>query len=264
MSSARFFGLALSCGALFMSGCSIGPSVVRANFLRYNEAVADKENEQFLLNIVKLRYRDPPKSLAIGNINSQFTSGISGPASLISGYTGKMFQQNLLLPLGNLSDTPNISMSPLTGADYVMGMVKPISLEQIVLMAGSGWDVDRLLRLLVHTMNGQENAAHLAGQGGEQVPQFVEFVAAAKTLGRLHHQGLLELSAEPHPLPVSNLSEPMTISELKGTDLVNAAGKRLHLHHGRWGQRKTRGPKPPVRIKGPARSSSRAPFKPST
>jgi hypothetical protein len=226
MTLARYIGLALSCGAVLMSGCSIGPNVVRMNFLRYNDAVADKENEQFLLNIVKLRYRDPPKSLAIGNIATQIQVDATSPISFVTGFIGKT--QNILLPQGRYADVPTISMSPLTGADYIQGMVTPVPLERIVLLASSGWDLERLLRLLVFKMNGLENAAHLAGVGGERAPRYVEFNAVAHTLGRLQHEGLLELSAEPHPVPVAILSEPLTLTEkdaLKPTDLINAASK---------------------------------------
>src|SRR5580704_6263342 len=33
---------------LLLSGCSVGPELIRFNYLRYNSAVADTENEQFL------------------------------------------------------------------------------------------------------------------------------------------------------------------------------------------------------------------------
>ncbi len=59
MTAARRLGLALLVGLVLLTGCSIGPGVIRLNMLRYNDAVADTENEQFLLNIVRLRLQGP-------------------------------------------------------------------------------------------------------------------------------------------------------------------------------------------------------------
>ncbi len=231
-------GLLLAGSALFLSGCSIGPKVIRDNLLRYNDAVADTENEQFLLNLVRLRYRDPPKTIALNNINSQFTLDEIAPFAVnLPSYLGRPVvprgTTNILNPVtfasttlgpfsSRLTDVPTISMTPQTGADFFRGLVTPIPVDRIILLASTGWDLDRLLRLLVHNLNGLENATHLAGGGSERVPRYSEFAYVAEVMGQLHHHNLLELTFNPTPVPLAALSEPFS-GEVKAAEVEKAA-----------------------------------------
>ena len=45
------------------------------NGLKYNNVISNIEDQQNLLNLVKLRYNDSPKMLAVTNINSQLLLG---------------------------------------------------------------------------------------------------------------------------------------------------------------------------------------------
>ena len=54
-----------------LSGC-IGPTAIRHTRLRYNEVVRDTNDQQLLLNIVRLRYADSPVFIDLPNITSQF------------------------------------------------------------------------------------------------------------------------------------------------------------------------------------------------
>jgi hypothetical protein len=250
MNAARRSGLGL-CGLILImvGGCSIGPDAIRLNMQRYNEAVADTEEEQFLLNIVRLRYRDPPKSLNINNVTSSFDVDATAPVSSLTetpiGIAGMAAFFNRIwsipLPQAHAADQPTISFQPLGGVDYTIGLVSAIPVDRIVGLANTGWDLDRLLRLLVHNMNGVENVPHLAGQGGERVPRFHEFVAMAQTLGRLQHEGLLELANDPIPVAAGDLSEPTALdnkaqdnkpknSELTKS-LIDAASSHYMFHN---------------------------------
>ena len=54
-----------------VSGC-LGPKAVRYTRLRYNEVVRDTNDQQLLMNIVRLRYADSPVFIDLPNITSQF------------------------------------------------------------------------------------------------------------------------------------------------------------------------------------------------
>lgn len=235
-------GLLLAGSTLFLSGCSIGPKVIRCNFLRYNDAIADTDSEQFLLNLVRLRYRDPPKTIAVNNINSQYTFDEVAPFALnLPSYIGRPVvprgTTNVVNPLtfatttlgpfsSRLTDVPTISMTPQTGADFFRGLVTPIPVDRIILLASTGWDLDRLLRLLVHNLNGVENATHLAGAGSERAPRYSEFAYVAEVMGHLHHRDLLELTLNPTPMPLAPLSEPFS-GEVKAAEVEKAALDRF-------------------------------------
>ena len=226
MTTARRLALALLVGLGLLTGCSIGPGAIRLNMLRYNDAVADTENEQFLLNIVRLRYKDPPKSVSVGSITSSFNVGVSGPSDFITGFNRGTANENLRQYLGasgTYSDTPTISFSPLNGGDYHGGLASPVPLGALVDLTNQGWDLDRLLRLFVYDMNGLENVPHLAGQGGERLPHFIEFVNVARTLGELQRTGRLELAVDPVPVPVGDLSLPTVVGSVSLSDVQKAA-----------------------------------------
>ena len=50
----------------------MGPNAVRYTRLRYNEVLRDTNDQQLLLNIVRLRYADSPVFIDLPNITSQF------------------------------------------------------------------------------------------------------------------------------------------------------------------------------------------------
>jgi hypothetical protein len=201
-----------------LSGCSLGPKVIRHNFLPYNTAIADTENEQFLLNLVRLRYRDPPKTLGLTQVTSQFTfDKFGGGALAVPTYFSSAFAKGFTSASstttvgpfqGRATDVPTATMIPQTGADFIKGMVTPVPLERLILLANSGWDIDRLLRLLVQDLNGVENVSHIAGRGAERPPEFRDFKLVAEVLSDLQHNGLMHLVVDPSPVPFANLSEP--------------------------------------------------------
>src|SRR3954464_8992647 len=76
------------------SGC-LGPKAIRYTRLRYNEVVRDTNDEQLLINIVRLRYADSPVFIDLPNITSQFElsggGSYAGPNQSVSsafGYGG--------------------------------------------------------------------------------------------------------------------------------------------------------------------------------
>src|SRR5690348_9006728 len=90
--------LAAAAGA---SGC-VGPNAVRSTRIRYNEVVRDTNDQQLLLNIVRLRYADSPVFIDLPNITSQFE--VAGGGS----YVGRNQSVSSAFGYGGLAarDTP--------------------------------------------------------------------------------------------------------------------------------------------------------------
>jgi len=67
---------------LLACGCSLGPQALKVSHGQYNEAIRMTRDEQLLLNLVRLRYRDAPTFLEVSSITSQFvidqTTTVSG------------------------------------------------------------------------------------------------------------------------------------------------------------------------------------------
>src|SRR5579864_6724327 len=62
---------------LGVAGC-LGPTFVGQTRTRYNEVYRATNDEQILLNIVRLRYADSPVYVDLPNITSQFEFNASG------------------------------------------------------------------------------------------------------------------------------------------------------------------------------------------
>src|ERR1700722_9727816 len=81
-------GLMLLTACVAASGC-LGPGSVRQTRLRYNEVYRDTNDQQLLMNIVRLRYADSPVFIDLPNITSQFE--LAGGTGYLGGY-GNQFK----------------------------------------------------------------------------------------------------------------------------------------------------------------------------
>ena len=113
-------------------GCfNIGPHAVQHEWLKYNNVISNIEDQQNLLNLVKLRYNDSPKMLAVTNINSQLLLGVADDSgmsySFAEGATslGNRFNFSLF---PKYEDKPTITYQPLQGEKFVKSMLEQISL----------------------------------------------------------------------------------------------------------------------------------------
>lgn len=112
---------------LFSSGCSIGPQSMKYSSRQYNNVILQHSEEQLLLNIIRLRYGEPPLFLEAGPVQANFeyyaeantTSSIGGAPSTVS-------------PGGTLSykESPTITYSVLRGAKFTAQILKPMSMDQ--------------------------------------------------------------------------------------------------------------------------------------
>jgi hypothetical protein len=73
--------LHLSVVIFVAGGCvSLGPAAIRWERTDYNVAIQETQNEQLLLNLVRLRYSDTPILLELSSISSQLATGAGASA----------------------------------------------------------------------------------------------------------------------------------------------------------------------------------------
>ncbi|MCO5171486.1 MAG: hypothetical protein M9894_34730 [Planctomycetes bacterium] len=189
---------ALTCLAL-LAGCNLtGPTALRYGRQEYNLAIQQTQNEQLLLNLVRLRYLDTPQFLEVGSVtaNYQFEAGIGGTANFPyrrNDFTTNTFNANARI---GWLERPTITMQPLQGERFVTQMLTPIPLETLLLLVHSGWSIERVLRVCVQHVGGVPNAPTAAGPAPAVAPEFREFQRLAALLRRMQLGRGFELGLE--------------------------------------------------------------------
>ncbi len=181
------------------TGCfNIGPNAMKHEWLKYNNVISNIEDQQNLLNLVKLRYNDSPKMLAVTNINSQLLLGTEDSGASYS------FSERAT-PVGNrlnfslfpkYEDKPTITYQPLQGEKFVKSMLEQISLDVLLLLNNSGWSVERIFRLCVQDINGIRNAPGASGPTPDYAPEYKDFLTVAKLMRTLQKRNLSNVEYE--------------------------------------------------------------------
>ena len=183
---------------LLVGGCSsLGPSALKGERINYNLALQQTNDEQMLLNLVRLKYRDTPIFLEVSSISAQlsFEAGIEAGAEL------KERAPNIFNLGGHTvySTQPTITYSSLRGDDFIKRFLSPISLDTIMLLYKSGWSLKRILRLCVQRLNDVENAVRASGPTPEKIPEYQEFAKAIDLMRDLQQRKTLDLVYETFP-----------------------------------------------------------------
>ena len=174
---------------VLLAGCmSAGPTLVSGSRTDYNVVLRQADNQQMLLNLVRLRYRDQPMFLEVSALNTQFSISNEVSASTELG------QGDSFLGVGGkvvAQETPTVSYTPLKGADFVQRILNPIELDTLWLLASSGWSSERLFRVLVDEMNTVGNARGSNGPTPSRAPAYEEFKVLASLLRELEQDGMV-------------------------------------------------------------------------
>ena len=184
------------CGAILLSACvtRLGPRTIPAARFDYNERIAQSQNDQLLLNLVRLRYRDTPVFLDVGTVIAQYTLdarlGVS-PGIHVEGTDSTELGVDLG---GRYSEQPTITYEPISGAEFTRRLLTPISPQTIILLSQSGWSVERLLMCCVDRINDVTNAPVAGGPTPDRIPDNSRFREVARLLRELQISGSLDFT----------------------------------------------------------------------
>ncbi len=211
--------LTLLAATACLSGCA-GPKAVRYTRIRYNEVIRDTNDEQLLMNIVRLRYADSPVFIDLPSITSQFE--VSGRGNYLGG-AGNQFQGKTNLGFGELSlrDTPTLSYHPREGREIAKALLTPLS-SDLFIVVNAGADIEQLLLLTVNDINDIPNAP-AATYLTPKVPSGNErFRRGIQLLASLRQRDATELAFGTNEESEIS-SDPIPKSSVQGRDLLNAA-----------------------------------------
>ena len=194
MKKFQFIVLAL---AFTLSGCqsTFGPSALNNTHPAYNQAIVKTLDEQMLLNLVRLKYRGKAFFLKVGSVTASMTFGgnlgIDGTAKF--GATGSLIEPSMGI---SYADKPTISYTPLQGEDFLKSVLSAIPLEAILVMAQSGWSVERIFGLCVERVNDLFNAPRASGPTPKEEPVFRKFKRMLELLRVLQTYGDMEIGPD--------------------------------------------------------------------
>ena len=193
-----------SFAALASIGCSIGPTFLESTHQGYNSAVKLTRDEQLLQNIVRLRYYDPPEFLAVNVISAQTSVALS-----VGGRFGtERGDPSNFGTLGvGFSDRPTITFIPERTKEFMRGFLGPIDGETFAFLISSGWEIDRVLRLTLHSLGGLKN--------GET--EFERIVAGMRELQIGNYLAIGYATRK------ETVSPPVPVEAVDATELVEAA-----------------------------------------
>jgi hypothetical protein len=191
--------------------------------LRYDQAVHETTEQQWLRNIVRLRYGDLPSFLDVSAITSQFeissrggvTAGQQRDSSNATGFGDWALQ---------FRDAPTLSYTPRDPTELTRAMVAPVGITALGLIANNGWSFEDVLRLMVAEINGLENTPGAGLIIPETVPPLTPFPEMVRLSGILHRERAIALQSVDVPELVS---PPIPADRVHGDDLVQAASNKL-------------------------------------
>jgi hypothetical protein len=163
------------CVLLALAGCrSIGPSGLTRDRYEYSDSIGESWKRQTLLNVVKLRYLDPPIFVDVGQIVASRT--LSRSAS-IGGTFGQGNNNNMTLgAAGTYVDQPTVTYTPLTGNRYIKSLMTPLTPESVFFMIQAGWPADGVLLMATAAINGLKNQASSVSGTTPPDPEFMRAV----------------------------------------------------------------------------------------
>ena len=211
--------------SLLVFGCaSIGPNAIKQTRGNYNIAVQQTGNEQLLLNIVRLKYRDTPTFLELTSVTTSlvFEAVADADTTFQPGSDPVKLGAEI-----SYADKPTITYTPLQGDKFVSQIMSPLNLETLALLYHSGWSVERILLLTAQHMNGLKNAPTASGPTPSLKPQYEDFWQVVRLMRQLQRDGAiqigmskgqsvqLELSIDPESMNDSRVQEMISLLGLQ-------------------------------------------------
>jgi hypothetical protein len=211
-------------------GCAFGPKVLEKTHGRYNEAVRRVDEEQFLRNIVRMRYNETPLDLNVSSIAAQYE--LDGGAEARPFFSTPNPAGNVFHPFTRIlpdltvsgSNRPTITLVPGDTGAAVERFLTPISFDTLVFLFQTSWPVSTVTRLWVERLNGVPNAASASGPPRCQVPDFERFRQVAELLQAVRDQRMATIHPQEHLVDVGG---PLPASAVTASAVVEAAKSGL-------------------------------------
>jgi len=204
-------------------GCSFGPHALTTSHGRYNDAFRRVDAEELLVNIVRLRYGDPPAEVEVSNIAAQFELSAQAEGRPFFGVESQVndfrsFSSVLPFLQAGGSTRPTISYTPIHSGETVARYLRPITSEEVMFLAGASWPVSSIFRLWLEGMNGLPNAPSASGPTRGFSPEYKKFLQVCMLLQVIQDRDELTF----RKCEVETVGDPIATDKVSGEALVEA------------------------------------------
>lgn len=181
--------------SIFASGCTraIGPRLVVRDRTQYSESLSDSWKEQTLLNIVKLRYLDPPTFVNVASIVASYSLVQNASAG---GTINPPNNSTVLGVSGSYSNTPTITFTPLTGDKFIRSLMTPLPPASVFFGIQSGMAADSIMFSTLTSINGLKNQE---ATGTEMTPADPEFHRVRALVRKIQISGAVSMYVKVQP-----------------------------------------------------------------
>jgi len=158
-----------------LCGCfHLGPDRLEQDEIGYSQALGDSQNQQTLLNVVRLRYADTPSFLQTTQIISsyQLQQSVEGGLQTFPGASTNAGNYLTAGASAQFQQSPTFTLQPIIGEQFANSFIRPLSPMELMPLIEGGIPVDVLFRLGVQSVNNLQNARALGGNGGRGSPLF--------------------------------------------------------------------------------------------
>ena len=156
----------------------------------YNIALDNSENEQFLLNVVRLHYGQSPYFVGVDSITAatSLTVGATGDLGVNNPFAPINGVQWAISPNLRFAQTPTITYSPIQGAKFASGMLAPLTLDKIYLLLQSGYNLKEVMKLTINRIGKLDNGVASQHVGARRLPDSYQFDQFINSLDNLIEQ----------------------------------------------------------------------------
>lgn len=191
-----FARLILLFAALSLAACASIPRPVvpvGVDMLAYSEEIGNAQQQQMLLNIVRLRYNDPVSFVDVERLSTQDRTSYDGRLATAVPIDGSPLNQVLSGNIGGSQNfQPTIVYQALRGKSYADLLLRPVPPSTIFLMSQSGWNIDQLMVCCVARIGNIDNARAASGPGPSTITDNSKFIKMADLMRQAQlYSGLL-------------------------------------------------------------------------
>ncbi len=179
----------LCLSVLALAGCgTLGPGYIEASRTPFIEVLARTDEQELLLNIVRLRHAEAPVFVQVEGITVAPSAQVSVTSAVPFIDIEDATVTNAFTPTLTIADNPTIVYNPLLGTEFARKLLVPLQPTVILLLSQNGWGLDQLFPLMVRSIEGIRDVAGDADR----------YDAVVAAIGRLERSGALVLgTSEP-------------------------------------------------------------------